>query len=74
MGTGNKLRIELGSLQKLMEKTQTERFKEGNISHSTYEIRMEKYNERLNEVKQTIPVLEAMLKGIKEKWKTHPST
>jgi len=57
-----KLKIELGSLQKLMEKTQIERFKEGNISHSTYEIRMEKYNERLNEVKQTIPVLEGMLK------------
>lgn len=29
-------------------------------------IRMEKYNERLNEVKQTIPVLEAMLKGKKK--------
>jgi hypothetical protein len=61
-----KLKIELGSLQKLMEKTQIERFKEGNISESVYNIRMEKYTKRLNEVKQTIPVLEEMLKGKKK--------
>lgn len=58
-----KLKIEQESLHKLMKKTQIERFKKGNISESIYKIRMEKYTERLNEVKQTIPVFEAMLKG-----------
>lgn len=62
-----KLKIEHESLQKLMKKTQIERFREGKISESTYNIRMEKYSERLNEVKQTIPVLEDMLKKGKKK-------
>ena len=62
-----KLRIEHESLQKLMKKTQLERFREGTISESTYNIRMEKYSERSNEVKQTIPVLEDMLKKSKKK-------
>jgi hypothetical protein len=60
-----KLKIEQESLKKLMKKNQIKRFKKGNISDSTYRIRMEKYNERMNTIKQNIPVFEAMLKNKK---------
>jgi len=56
------LKIEKESLSKLMKKTQEERFKKGKISESIYKIRMEKYNQRLNEIKEMIPVLEEQLK------------
>ena len=39
-----------------MKKSQTERFKEGNLSGFVYKIRMEKYSSRLNEIKQKLPV------------------
>jgi len=57
-----KLKAEKQALLNLMKKVQTERFKEGKISEFIYKIRMETYNKRLNEVKEEIPVLEAMLK------------
>ena len=50
-----------------MKKTQEERFKKGKISELIYDIRMEKYNKRLNEVKQMMPVLKARLKKKKSK-------
>lgn len=57
-----KLRIEKESLIELIKKTQIGRFEKGRIPESIYRIRIEKYNKRLNEIKETIPVLEAMLK------------
>jgi len=61
-----KLKLEKESLNRLMKKAQMDRFKKGEISESIYKIRMEKYSQRLNEVKGTIPVLEAMLKEKKK--------
>lgn len=55
------LKIEQESLLKLMKETQTKRFKQGNMSRDVYDIRMAKYNSRVNEIKETIPVLEAQL-------------
>ncbi len=57
-----KLKTEKKVLVRLMKKAQVERFETAEISESVYEIRMEKYNERLDEVKSTIPTLEAMVK------------
>ena len=61
-----KLRIEKKSLIILIKKAQTDRFKKKKISESVYNIRIEKYTNRINEIKQTIPVLEAMLKKQKK--------
>jgi len=58
-----KLRVEQKSLVKLMKKTQEDRYKKAKLSRMLYRIRMDKYIIRLNETKQTIPVLEEMLKG-----------
>ncbi len=58
-----RLKTEQKVLIKLMKKAQVERFETAEISESVYEIRMEKYNERLEEIKARIPVLESMLKS-----------
>ncbi len=57
-----KLKAEKETLLALMKKTQEERFGKGTIPNSIYNIRKEKYNRRLNEIKETIPVLEGMLR------------
>lgn len=62
-----KLKIEQETLIKLMKKAQTDMFKEAKLSRAIFNIKMEKYSKRLNEVKETIPVLEAMLKKAKTK-------
>lgn len=57
-----RLRVEKSVLIRLMKKAQVDRYETAEISESIYEIRMEKYNERMEEVKRTLPVLESMLK------------
>ncbi len=57
-----RLKREESSLVELMKRAQKERFKEGKIPDFIYKLRMDKYNKRLNEVKETIPVLEAAAK------------
>lgn len=57
-----RMKIERNVLVRLMKKAQVERFETAEISESVYEIRMEKYNERLEEIKRRIPVLEAAIK------------
>ena len=57
-------------LNDLMKKTQEERFKENRISGLVYNIRMKKYEERLQEIKEELPVLEERLKRFKE-WKKY---
>jgi len=54
-------------LTNLMKKAQTERFKENKISEFVYNIRMKKYQERLQEIKEELPVLEERLRKFKEK-------
>ncbi len=55
-------------LMRLMKKAQEDRFKKNIISGLVYNIRMKKYQEREQEIKQELPVLEARLvKKKKEK-------
>ena len=62
-----KMKIEETVLNGLMKKTQEERFKENKISGLVYNIRMKKYQERLQEIKEELPVLEDRLKDLKTK-------
>lgn len=57
-----RLKKEERVLTELIKKTQTERFKENKISGLVYNIRMEKYKNRQEEIKQKLPVFEAKLK------------
>ena len=43
------------------KKAQTERFKENTLSALVYNIRIKKYQDRLNEIKEGLPVLESRL-------------
>ena len=52
------MKIERRVLVDLMKKTQIERFKENKISELVYNIRMKKYKEKLQNIKQELPVLE----------------
>jgi len=56
-----KMESEEKVLDTLMRKTQTERYKENKISGLIYNIRMKKYQERLSEIKQDLPVLKRKL-------------
>lgn len=56
-----KMKAEKEVLINLMKKVQLERFEENKISGLVYNIRMKKYQERLQEIKQELPVLEARL-------------
>ncbi|TAL58440.1 MAG: hypothetical protein EPN86_00100 [Nanoarchaeota archaeon] len=57
-----KMNAEEMALQGLMKKAQGERFIEKKISGIVYDIRMKKYTERLQEIKETLPVLESRLR------------
>jgi hypothetical protein len=50
-----------------MKKAQTARFKKNKISDSVYKITMEKYQKRLQETKEELPLLEEKLKSFKNK-------
>lgn len=56
-----KLKIELGVLFRLIKNTQNEWFKEKKISKMVYDIRVKKYREKINEIKEILPVLEKEL-------------
>lgn len=62
-----KMRAEEQALNELIKKTQTERFKKNEISGLVYGIRVKKYEERLQNIKEELPVLEEMLRGFKNK-------
>lgn len=59
-----KMKFENTALNEIIKKTQTERFKDNKISSLIYNIRMKKYQERTNEIKETLPVLEEELKKL----------
>ncbi|MBU2637889.1 MAG: hypothetical protein KJ955_02860 [Nanoarchaeota archaeon] len=61
------LKLEQDVIVKLMKETQKRRFVSGGMTNTSYKIRMDKYKERLNEIKHTIPVLEALVEGKKLK-------
>ena len=54
-------KIEKEILEELMKKNQMDYFSKGMISKDTYGIKADKYKERLEEIKRTIPVLEDKL-------------
>jgi hypothetical protein len=64
-------RIENKTITELMKKAQRERFESGTLPASTYKIRMDKYRDKLLEIKRNIPVFRAIAKGkrIKNKFK-----
>ncbi len=62
-----KLKVEEKSLQQLMKETQKSRYQKNNMSLYVYNLRMDKYTDRLNEVRQDIPVLTEILKKEKKK-------
>ena len=70
----NSMIVEKNALLKLIKKNQTERFKENKISGLIYDIRMKKYSERLERIKQQLPVLEASLRRSKQKTKKNKAT
>lgn len=57
------LKLEQCVISKLMKETQNRRFVSGGMSSMSYKIRMDKFKERLTEIKHTVPVLEARLEG-----------
>ena len=59
-----RLNAEEQVLIELIKKTEEERFKEEKISGLVYNIRIKKYKDRLNEIKQNLPVLKSRLKKI----------
>lgn len=69
-----KMRVEREVIGGLIKKIQEDRFKDNKISGLVYNIRSAKYNEKLNEINDQLPVLEGRLskilsgsKGRKEK-------
>lgn len=56
-----KLKIEQGVLSRLIKRAQIERFKEHKISKTIYDLRIKKYGEKINEIKEILPVLEKEL-------------
>ena len=64
-GKISKIEVEVSALRGLIKKVQIARFKKGELSKLVYNIRMKKYNERLGQINQELPVLKARLKGKK---------
>ncbi|MBT4166000.1 hypothetical protein HOE04_03105 [archaeon] len=61
-----KMNLEKKVLIDLMKRTQVERFRENKISGLVYNLRMKKYKEKLQKVKQELPFLEKKLVKIKK--------
>jgi hypothetical protein len=59
----SRLKLETKKTKELIKKLQKECFIDKKISTSSYKEQAAKYEERINEIKQTLPVLEAELKG-----------
>jgi len=57
-----KMKAEEESLLNLMKKAQTERYKDNKISNFVYNIRIKKYEGRMQEIKRELPAIEAKLK------------
>jgi len=59
-----RIRVEEKVLVDLMKCAQEERFKENKISGLVYNVRMKKYKEKLEDLKQELPVLEQKLRDL----------
>lgn len=56
-----KYKSEKEAIYQLIKKVQEQRFKSGEISSLIYNVRMQKYNEKLNTINEELPVLEDLL-------------
>lgn len=65
----SRMKHEREILVELIKKTQNERFNQGSIPNLVYNVRMEKYKEKLDEIKQQLPVLESKYKRMSGKKK-----
>jgi hypothetical protein len=63
----NQLRTQERVLMDLMKRIQKERFEENKISGFVYNTKLKKYQEKLNEIKEKLPVLDSVLKKEEEK-------
>jgi hypothetical protein len=62
------MKVEIGVLEELMKRAQTDYFAKGDIPKQTFEIKMAKFKEKLVEIKQKLPVAETLLdKRLKSK-------
>ena len=59
-----KMKAELNALHDLMKKAQEDRFNKNSISGLVYNIRIKKYQQREQEIKQDLPVLEKRLQDL----------
>jgi len=60
-----KMKLGKGFILGLIKKIQIERFKQNKLSKVVYDLRIKKYNKKLNEIKEELPLLEAKLKDLK---------
>lgn len=58
-----KMKYEIKVLNELIKKTQEERFKENKLSDWVYNIRIKKYEEKLNELNERLPAVEKSLQN-----------
>ena len=58
-----RLREEMSNAQALIKKMQQQCFVEKKITQATYKMRVAQYEDKIAEIKHTLPVLEAMLRG-----------
>lgn len=63
------LMSEKRALLRLIKKAQTEHFKKRTMAKSVYDLRMDKYKRRLNQIEHTVPVLRSMLGKAKKQRK-----
>ena len=55
------MKAEEVAIDHLIKKAQIQRFQENTLSEFVYNIRLSKYQERLNYIKQELPILESNL-------------
>jgi len=61
------LRAEQRGIDNLIKRAQADRFKNGKLSESEYEIKLEKYSSRREEIKRKLPILENRLRKLESR-------
>ena len=65
------MKVERNVIDGLIKKIQEDRFRDNKISGLVYNIRLAKYNEKVNEINDQLPVLEERLSKIVRGYKAH---
>ena len=69
-GKIEKMKAERIVLLNLVKKAQTDRYANNTLSEFVYKIRLKKYNQRLEGIKQVLLVIESQLRKMREKVKS----